>query len=175
MYNARMSNFPEIQTLENKLRLEREKLLSVCKTLSDEKLLHIPEDGWSVKDILAHVANSEALNVKFARLMLELDKPKQVEVVRGDYPDYVGDFDLDRFNAYMTGKLRKQSLDVVRQALEETRAATYAWLDTLTPEMLDRQGEHAAWGPLTVRGMVKILMLHDKTHTQEIVKRAGQL
>src|SRR6188472_1717005 len=111
-----MSNFPEIQALENKLRLERTKLLDICKTLPPEKMFQTEPSGWAVKDILAHVANSEVLNVKFARLMLELDKPQQVQVVRGDYPDYVGDFDLDRFNAYMTDKLRQQSLDQVMAA-----------------------------------------------------------
>lgn len=171
MYTVRMSQYPEIQALENKLRLERGKLLDACKTLSPDKLLHAAPDGWAVKDILAHVADSEVLNVKFARLMLEMDMPRQIEAVRADYPDYVGAFDLNRFNAYMTVKLQSKSPDVVLQELDAARAATFAWLDTLTPADLDRKGEHAAWGQQTVRGMIKILMLHDKTHTQEIVRR----
>lgn len=147
-------------------------MLDVCKTFTRAELLQPAPDGWSVHDILAHVANAELINVKFARLMLELDMPNQIKLVRADYPDYEGAFDLDRFNAYMTDKLRQRSLEGVLEQLEQTRAGTYAWLDTLTPEMLDRRGEHAAWGAQTVRGMIKILMLHDKTHTQELVKRS---
>lgn len=166
-----MPPLPEIQALEHKLRLERKKMLDAIQTLTPEKWLQAPEGGWSVLDILAHVANAELVNVKFARLMLETDKPQQIRAVRADYPDYTGDFDLDRFNAYMTGKLRGRSADEVLTALEQARAATYTWLETLTAEQLERTGEHAAWGMQTVRGMVKILMLHDKMHTQEILKR----
>lgn len=157
--------------LENKLRLEREKLLDVCKTMAPEDLLQREGDGWSVIDILAHVANAELINVKFARLMLERDVPNQIEAVRADYPDYVGAFELDRFNAYMTDKLRLRSPEGVMEQLDRARAETYAWLDTVTPDVLDRKGQHAAWGEQTVRGMIKILMLHDKTHTMEIVRR----
>jgi hypothetical protein len=168
-----MSRFPEIQTLEHKLRLERDKLLDVIKTFPPEVWLHTAPDGWSVKDILSHVAHAEQVNVKFARLMLEQDNPKQVRAVASDYPDYAGEFELDRFNAYMAEKLREQSAEGVLQSLNETRRATHLWLDTLVPEQLERKGWHAAWGELTVRGMIKILFLHDKAHAQELARRSS--
>jgi uncharacterized damage-inducible protein DinB len=170
-----MSPFPEIQTLEGKLQLERDKMLDACKTLSTQELLQAEPGDWSVKDILAHVANAELINVKFARLMLEQDTPKQLEAVAADYPDYTGTFELDRFNAYMADKLRAEPLAGVMQTLNQARLATYEWLETLTPEQLERTGQHAAWGEQTVRGMIKILILHDKMHTQQIVKRAGSM
>lgn len=170
-YNLRMSLAPEIESLRSKLVLERSKMLAALETLTPAELARADAGGWSVKDILAHVANAEKLNVKFARLMLQRDKPVQLEAFAADYPDYVGAFDLDRFNAYMFLRLRDKPLDRVLQELTAVRAETLAWLETLTPEELDLVGEHAAWGEQTVRGMLKILMLHDKMHTQEIVKR----
>ncbi len=166
-----MSTLPEIETLKNKLTLERAKMLDAVNALSPTERAHPFLDGWSVNDLLAHVANSEAINVKFAKLMLASDKPVQIEAVAADYPDYKGTFELDRFNAYMTDKLRAQSPEQIMLALQAARTATLAWMDTLTSEQLDRTGTHAAWGDQTVRGMLKILVLHDKMHAMDILKR----
>jgi uncharacterized damage-inducible protein DinB len=171
LYNRRMSQIPEIASPKNKLVLERGKLLDAVAAFSRAELEQPLPGGWSVQDILAHVANSETLNVKFAKLMLASDKPVQFEAVAADYPDYTGPFELDRFNAYMTDKLRAQSLDQVLQTLKETRDATLTWMDILTLEQLERRGQHAVWGEQSVRAMLKILMLHDKMHTQDIIKR----
>lgn len=166
-----MAQSPEIETLKNKLRLERGKLLDAVQAFSEQELLHASPAQWSIKDILAHVANSEMLNVKFARWMVDVNQPAQLDAVKRDYPDYVGDFTLDSFNAYLHEKFRAHSLDAILQTLNLTRAETLAWVETLTERDLERAGEHAVWGAQTVRGMLKILMLHDKMHTQELVKR----
>ena len=167
-----MSTVPEIESLKNKLMLERGKMLAAVAAWSPDELEQPFLDGWSVRDLLAHVAHAEAVNVKFAKLMLTQDEPAQLQAVAADYPDYVGAFELDRFNAYMTEKLRARPFDAVMRTLQETRAATLAWMDTLTPEHLERKGTHAAWGEQNVRGMLKILILHDKMHTQDLVKHA---
>jgi uncharacterized damage-inducible protein DinB len=171
LYNAFMPPVAEIETLKQKLAVARARLLDVCKPFSPAALAQPASDGWSVNDILAHVANAEKINVKFARLMLGMDKPIQVQVVAADYPDYAGAFELDRFNAYMLEKLRGQTYETPMRALEETRAATLAWLDELSAADLERKGAHAAWGEQSVRGILKILILHDKMHAQQIEKR----
>ncbi len=161
--------------LKNKLALERGKLLDAVNALSLTERAEPLLDGWAVNDLLAHLAHSEAVNVKFAKLMLARDMPVQLQEVAADFPDYTGPFELDRFNAYMTDKLRARGFDKIVQELNDTRAATLAWMDTLTTEQLERRGVHAAWGDQTVRGMLKILMLHDKMHTQDILRmNAGQ-
>ncbi len=169
-----MSNVPEIESLKNKLTLERAKILEAVAAWSPDELEQPFLDGWSARDLLAHVAHAEAVNVKFAKLMLTHDRPAQLQAVAADYPDYVGPFELDRFNAYMTEKLRARSLDAVMRTLNETRTATLAWMDILTPEQLERKGIHAAWGEQNVRGMLKILILHDKMHAHDLVEHARQ-
>lgn len=165
-----MSNVPEIESLKNKLALERGKMLKAVAAWSPDELEQPFLDGWSARDLLAHVAHAEIVNVKFAKLMLTHDRPAQLQAVAADYPDYVGAFELDRFNAYMTEKLRARSFDEAMRTLKETRAATLAWMDTLTPEQLERKGMHAAWGEQNVRGMLRILVLHDKMHARDISK-----
>ena len=165
-----MAQANEIETLKIKLQAERVKLLDACAALNDDR--DSGADEWSVQDVLAHVANAEQLNVKFARVMLEQTHPKQIEAVAADFPDYEGVFDLDRFNAYTREKLRAQTFPQVMENLTRTREETLAWIETLTEEQLERGGQHAAWGELTVRGILKILMLHDKAHAQELKRKS---
>lgn len=172
-YNQRMSSIPEIETLKNKLTLERGKLLAALDALSEAARAEPFLDGWAVNDVLAHLAQAEIINLKFAKLMLTRDAPVQLREVAAEYPDYTGPFELDRFNAYMTDKLRARGFENILQTLHAARAETLAWMDTLEAEQLERRGIHAAWGDQTVRGMLKILALHDKMHTQDILKKAA--
>lgn len=160
-----------LPALKAKLESERARLLEVLAGFSAEDLTRPHPDGWSGKEMLAHVAAAERLNVRFAQAVTEQDYPYQVEVLKGDFPDYAGPFALDDFNAYLMARLRDLPLEHVRANLHQVRAETLAWLEPLAPEQLDRSGEHAAWGRLTVRGIVRTLAVHDKMHTQDLAKR----
>jgi uncharacterized damage-inducible protein DinB len=162
----------DIASIKEKLNTERGRLLASFADLPREILLKpFGEDGWSIKDILAHVAMAEEVNVKFAKLMVAKDAPAQLPELAADYPDFPGEFELDKFNAWMTERWRTKSLDDILAALNATRADTLAWLDTLTPEQLERSGAHAVWGNQSVRGMFRILVIHDKFHRGDIEKR----
>lgn len=167
-----MPALDDAAAIKTRLNIERMKLLESFADLPAETM-HKPlgEEGWSIKDILAHVAMAEAVNIKFARIMLEKDSPVQVRELAADFPDYAGAFELDAFNAWMTRVWRAKSLDEVITALKATRAETIAWLDSLMPEQLDRRGTHAVWGPQTVRGTFRLLVIHDKFHRGDLEKR----
>lgn len=155
-----------------KLNAERAKFTESFAHLSREAMLRPSTDGaWSIKDLLAHVAMAESVNVQFAQMMLEKESPRQLSELAHEYPDYPGEFELDKFNAWMTERWRARSLDDILAELERIRAKTLAWVAALTPEQLDRQGEHAVWGKQSVRGMLRILVLHDRVHRNDIEKR----
>ena len=163
-----------IPEIKNKLIAEREKLIAAFANLPREVVLKpFGDDGWSIKDLVAHVAGSEAVNVKLAMLMVAKNEPVQLAELASDFPDFPPPFDLDKFNAYTMNKWRAKSLEEIIVALEQTRAETLAWLDTLTPEQLERTGEHAVWGKQSVRAMMRILVIHDKAHRGDIEKRKG--
>lgn len=162
----------DIPAIRAKLTVERSKLLDSIAGLTRPVMLRsFGEGGWSIKDILAHVAMAESVNVKFARMMVEKNAPLQLHEFASEYPDFPGEFGLDKFNAWMTERWRAKSLEEILAALEETRAETLAWLDALSPEQLERRGEHAVWGDQSVRGMLRILVIHDKFHRGDIEKR----
>ncbi len=162
----------DITGIKEKLSAERAKLLeSIVNVPRDVMLRPYGEGGWSIKDVLAHVAMAESVNVKFAKLMVAKDSPLQLKEFAVEYPDFPGEFELNKFNAWATDRWRAQSLDEITAALKETRADTLAWLETLPPEQLERSGEHAVWGKQSVKGMFRILVIHDKFHRGDIEKR----
>ncbi len=155
-----------------KLDAERAKLLAACADMPRAKMEQpFGDGGWSVKDVLAHVAMAETVNVQFARMMLARDEPLQLQEFAAEFPDFPGAFELDKFNAWMTERWRAKSLDEIFAALNATRADTLAWLATLTPAQLERTGAHAVWGKQSVKGMFRILVIHDKFHRGDIEKR----
>jgi uncharacterized damage-inducible protein DinB len=154
-----------------KLTAERAKLLDSFAGLPMDVILRPFEGGWSIKDVLAHVAMGEEVNVAFAKLMVSRDSPVQVHELTRVYPDFPGEFDLDKFNAWMTERWRVRPFDQVLLALDQARASTLRWLETLTAEQFERSGDHAMWGRQTVRGMFRILVIHDRFHRGDIEKR----
>ena len=166
-----MSAPDDVAGIIDKLNAERAKLLQSFADVPRETMLRPFDGGWSIKDVLAHVAMAESVNVAFAKMMVAKDAPLQLKEFAAKYPDFPGEFELDKFNAWMTERWRTKPLDQVLAALAETRRDTLAWLDTLTPAQLERSGEHAVWGNQSVKGMFRILVIHDKFHRGDIQKR----
>jgi uncharacterized damage-inducible protein DinB len=167
-----MAGPDEVAGIKDKLAVERAKLLESFANLPRETMLRpFGEEGWTIKDLLAHLAMAESVNVKFAKMMLTKELPLQLRELAADYPDFPGEFELDKFNAWMTERWRAKSLEQIVAALGQVREETLSWLDTLTHAQLERSGEHAAWGKLSVKGIFRILVLHDRTHRGDILKR----
>ncbi len=165
----------EIAGIKAKLDAERAKLLHSFANLPEALLVRpVGPGGWSIKALLAHIASSEEVNVKFARLMVAQDAPVQLRELASGFPDFPGEFELDKFNAWMTARGRAQSWDEVMVALQRVRKETLAWLDSVTPAQFERSGEHAVWGKQSVYGMLRILVIHDRFHRADIEKIAQQ-
>ena len=161
-----------IVEIKTKLETERAKLLDTLANVPRDVMLRpFGDGGWSIKDILAHVAMAESVNVKFAKMMVAQDEPLQLREFAAEYPDFPSPFELDKFNAWMTERGRAKSLEEIIAALKEARVDTLAWLDALAPAQLERTGQHAVWGNQSVRGMLRILVIHDRFHRADIEKR----
>ncbi len=96
--------------------------------LPDEELL-VPgvTEGWSVRDILAHVAVWDGEALRFL--------PGIVEEGRGaGYDTYEGG--IDAFNRHATEEHRDRSLAEIREGLAERHDQLLAYLRALTPEQV---------------------------------------
>jgi hypothetical protein len=167
--------YPQVESLLHRLVTARARLFAAIGGLELAEFTRPFDDDWSAKDILAHLAAAEDLNVKFAKLMVSQERPDQLREFAADCPDFAGPFSLDAFNAYLTAKLKGKSLEEVLIGLDETRARTLAWVETLTPDHLECGGQHAVWGDQTVGDMLRILALHDRLHTNDILKRTSRV
>jgi uncharacterized damage-inducible protein DinB len=168
----KMATTDDRQILTDKLNTERAKLLAAFADLSPETMLKpFGDEGWSIKDVLAHLAMAEDVNVRFAKRMVARETPVQLDELANEFPDFPLPFELDKFNGWMAERWRAKSLGEVLAAVHATRATTLAWVDTLTPEQLERSGAHAVWGNQSVRGMLRILVIHDKFHRGDVEKR----
>jgi uncharacterized protein (TIGR03083 family) len=86
-------------------------------------------EGWSVKDILAHVTTWEEEALKYLPLVIEGGRP----------PRYVTYGGIDAFNAMMTERKRGLSLDEVRTQMDETHQRLLAYLETVPEEEYRRE------------------------------------
>ena len=146
-----------------RLNEERAKLLATVAGLSETEVtrpLPTSEGGWSVKDILAHVAISEAANLAFAKRMVTEGNPVQI-------PPDKGPFDLDRWN---NSQVRRQQLTwaQVQADLAAAHQETLAFVAGLEEAQFDRRGVQAVFGEMTLGQLLKILYRHDRMHREEI-------
>jgi uncharacterized protein (TIGR03083 family) len=81
-------------------------------------------DGWSVKDIIAHVTWWEEEALKHLPFIIKGGRPPRYSVKYGG---------IDAFNAQMTEQKRELSLSDVLRQLEETHRRLIAYLQN-TPE-----------------------------------------
>ncbi|NDJ75973.1 MAG: ClbS/DfsB family four-helix bundle protein [Chloroflexi bacterium] len=104
-------------------------LIAFLDSLSDEQLTHTyPPDGWSIKDVLAHITFWE-------RYALE----RLQEAGRGEEPRMMGnvpDTTIDEVNSGALVSGRQQTLAEVRADFEETHAALVPLVEVL-PDSAD--------------------------------------
>lgn len=117
-----------------------------------------PEDGWSCRDVVAHLVQFEPLfRARFVRVLSE-DKPAMLVL----QPD---------------ASTRDPGLTVIALA-ERFRAArdeTLALLRNLSPGDWQRPAVHEIRGPTTLRLLAQDLVTHDIAHTNQLAEIQSRL
>ena len=115
-----------------------------------------PNEGWAVRELLAHLATAEAGFVKtFTRMAAG----------EGGVPD---DFDIDRWNA---GQLRRQTetgVEQLRTTLATAHREMLALLDRLDDTALDRRGRMSIGIEGNVEDGFRLCASHKRGHTADI-------
>ncbi|MDP2726594.1 MAG: DinB family protein [Dehalococcoidia bacterium] len=150
--------------LISSLKEARQELVDLSKSLSpDELKLPTRNEGWSVKDTLAHVASSEAGLVAAA-----------VRIIDGQVSAKPG-FDLHAFNQRQVEKRRESSMEELLAELEASRAEAFRTLERLTDEQLCAKGCLSSGTPTDVLGVFKRICAHEQSHCQDIRSAIGKL
>ncbi len=154
-----MASSQQLLELMQKLHEERAALLGTLLSISEERAAQQNpdkdgEDGWAVKEILAHVANTDwsyRANVRETLGMPAEPRPG------GEAH-------------YLDGANERPLLDLVRN-MERERAATIAFLAGLSAEAFDQTVTSGNFREMTVLQWVRSFYRHDRQHAAQIEGR----
>jgi hypothetical protein len=117
-------------------------------------------DKWTMRQILAHLSDSELVAGMRFRSMIAEDSPR------------LEAFDQDKWAQHLDYEKRDPM-----QALEmfcRLRAQSYELLRDLPETAFDRQGIHSERGPITLRAQLRTMTLHAESHAAQIRARRDE-
>lgn len=147
-----MNSLPE--DLE-RFRRGPELLATVLTGAAGEEVDFAPAPGkWTIRQIMAHLADAELVGAHRLRLVIAEDNPTLTA------------FDQDAWAANLDYARRKpaQSLDTFRRL----RAENYELLKELPERAYERAGSHTEDGPLTLRALLQHFADHAESHAREL-------
>jgi catechol 2,3-dioxygenase-like lactoylglutathione lyase family enzyme len=130
------------------------RLRSSLDTLESPDTAVAGYDGWSRKDLIAHLTSIEGRIRDQVRCAVQGD-PWQVE-------------DIDVFNARQVALRRDWTLDRLRQELDEQAAASRAVLESLSEADLQRPFDHPRRGRITVEDLWSTIPRHIQQHLGDL-------
>jgi DinB superfamily len=130
-------------------------LRSLLAKLPIDVLEQPNDEGWSLKDIVAHLVDVEdaALAGRIGR-MLDEERPFIQSI---DPPARL-----------IAGGYAARGLTDLLAELQERRVANVAWLEGLTEKQLQRVGEHDEVGEIRVIDIAHQWAAHDMSHLRQI-------
>src|SRR5215475_1889948 len=109
---------------------------------------------WSIRQIIAHLADTELVLGCRLRTVIAEDNPS------------IRAFDQDAWakNLDYTRRKPKQSLESLRRL----RAENHELLKELTPALFERTGNHSERGPFHLYGLVETYAQHTENHARQM-------
>lgn len=147
--------------LLDKLKRGLEKSRSIFRSLSPAQwgtAISDDPNAWTMKVLLAHFISTEAQLLEIAD-----------DIASGGLgPEEV---DIDSFNADEMARMETLTIDQLLPLLDETRAATVAWLLGQTDESLNLIGRHPTLGMVNVEMVLFSIYAHQLLHMREAMPR----
>jgi len=150
-----MSDTATIPELLERFRRGPELLAVVLTGVFGEEEDFVPAPGkWSIRQIIAHLADSEIVCAHRVR-----------QIVAEDGPTLIA-FDQEAWAHHLDYARRKpkQSLESFRRV----RAENYDLLKELPESAYARIGKHTERGPITLRFQVELLADHAESHARQM-------
>ncbi|HTP09236.1 MAG TPA: DinB family protein [Anaerolineae bacterium] len=148
--------------LYDHLNHTREELLEVVGQMQVEdwdKPAQSVDGGWTVKQLLLHVATSENGQIKTA------------QAIAAGQPTVPDDFDLNRYNARQIEKNKEKKPPEILFGMAESRQRLLAFLEEVPEAALDKSGKHGLGDVITLGQLFLRIGEHEAGHAAEI-KRA---
>jgi hypothetical protein len=151
--------------IHNHLIRTREELLDVIgqmDTADWERPVQAGGGGWTVKQVLLHVATSESG---------QLAAGKAIAAGQPTVPD---DFDLNRYNRRQIEKNQVRQPPEILYGMAESRQKVLAFLDDASAEDLDKRGKHGRGDVISLEQLFYRIGEHEAEHTAEIRQASGK-
>lgn len=149
----------ETAALAEKLKMEGEKLSAFFQSLSDEQWraqIYTEGSTWTIRSTLAHLMTAE-------RAFLKL-----FEDIRQGGAGTSEDFVIDRYNARQQEKTKDADPAQLLEEFRDVRTRMIGWVGGLEDGELERTGRHPFLGVTTLREMIKMVYIHNRTHYRDI-------
>lgn len=142
------------------LREGVDELARLVRSLPGERLeaARPAADGWSAREVLAHLADFELMAAVRVRTVLSRVRPALASYGQEEF--------TDRFSALESPEEALERIAVVRRA-------TLRVLESLAPEEWERTGVHPERGEETLRRTMEMLIRHDRGHLEQLRRAAG--
>jgi|SRR5579883_2899742 hypothetical protein len=130
-------------------------LLAVATTgAAGPELDFKPEGKWSVRQIVCHLADAEAVGVMRFRAIIAEENPS---MSAWNQQAWASKLDYEK-------RKISQALEIFRVL----RSANYDLLKDLPEDAFARTGNHAERGPLTLQTLLRIYAEHVESHVKQI-------
>ena len=145
----------DISALLERFRRGPELLAVVLTGVFGEEEDYITAPGkWSIRQVIAHLADSELCLAHRFRQVIAEDNPTLIAI---NQEAWAANLDYAR-------RKPKQSLETFRRM----RAENYELLNGLSEAAFERTGRHTERGPLSVRQMLETFTNHAESHVRQI-------
>lgn len=153
-----MSDIPEL--LERFRRGAELVAVSITGAAGSE-LDFVPEPGkWSIRQIVAHLADSEMVGTNRFRRVIAEENPR---LEAYDQNAWASNLDYAR-------RKTSQALETFRRL----RAENYELLKDLPPAAFERAGIHSERGSMTLKQLLQVLAEHAENHAAQLRARRGE-
>jgi uncharacterized protein (TIGR03083 family) len=145
------------EILKKELQDARNALLAqIDQIVEGEWAILTSVEGWTVKDVVAHLAYNQPTQPRLIRNILD---------GKGGTP---ANFDLAYFNRRGIEKQRAKDVPQLKAELAAGHADTLQLLDEISEADLDTPGNHASAGNTTIENIFHTIARHDREHTAHI-------
>jgi hypothetical protein len=126
--------------------------------IGEQSLDQRAADGWTAREIVHHLADSEMTSAIRLRRLIAEERP---QIVGYDEPEYARRLYYDR------------PIETSIAAFKAARASTATILERLTEDEWQREGTHSESGRYTVEDWLRIYAAHAHDHAAQILAAGG--
>ena len=148
-----------ITNLAEGYRVSSESFLELVATLNESDLDRSDNEGWSPRQVIHHLADSEAQS--YARLRRLIAEPGTL--IQG--------YDEGLWASNVTLNYTNRDIASAIAVFKAVRQSSFELLLTLTEDQLSNQCTHTESGPYTVRDWLSTYTRHPLDHAEQIRKQ----